>query len=73
MDMCMVDITDVPQAKVGDQVTVMGTGRDGARSVCGIASQLSTIPYEILCGISKRIPRIYTKGEKLSEVLQYIV
>lgn len=73
MDMCMVDITDVPQAKVGDQVTVMGTGRDGARSVCGVASQLGTIPYEVLCGISKRIPRIYTKGEKLSEVLQYIV
>ena len=73
MDMCMVDITDVPQAKVGDPVIVMGTGTDGARSICGVAQQLGTIPYEILCAINKRIPRIYTAGEKLSEILQYIV
>lgn len=73
MDMCMVDITDVPQAQVGDKVIVMGTGTDGARSICGVAQQLGTIPYEVLCGINKRIPRIYTAGEKLSEILQYIV
>lgn len=73
MDMCMVDITAVPQAKVGDRVIVMGTGHDGGRSICGVASQMGTIPYEILCGINKRIPRIYTQGDKLTEILQYIV
>lgn len=73
MDMCMVDVTEVPQAKVGESITVMGSGQDGARSICGVAAQLETIPYEILCGINKRIPRMYYAGEKLTEVLQYIV
>ncbi len=73
MDMCMVDVSNVPQAKVGDSVIVMGTGRDGARSICGVAAQIDTIPYEILCGINKRIPRMYHQGEKLTEILQYIV
>lgn len=36
-------------------------------------SQLGTIPYEILCSISKRIPRIYLDGKKRTEILQYIV
>ena len=73
MDMCMVDVTDVPEARVGDPVTVLGTGEDGAPSACGLASQLGTIPYEILCSISKRIPRIYLDGKKRTEILQYIV
>lgn len=73
MDMCMVDVTDVPGAKVGDQVTVLGAGGDDVISVCDLAEQLDTIPYEILCGINKRIPRIYLDGKKQTEILQYIV
>ena len=42
-------------------------------SVCDLAEQLDTIPYEILCGINKRIPRIYLDGKKQTEILQYIV
>lgn len=38
-----------------------------------LAAQLGTIPYEILCSISKRIPRIYLDGKKRTEILQYIV
>ena len=37
------------------------------------AEQLGTISYEVLCGINKRIPRIYLQGGKASEILQYIV
>lgn len=73
MDMCMVDVTEAPQAKVGDKVTVLGAGGDDVISVCDLASQLDTIPYEILCGINKRIPRIYLDGKKQTEILQYIV
>ncbi|MEI3059234.1 MAG: alanine racemase C-terminal domain-containing protein [Oscillospiraceae bacterium] len=75
MDMCMVDVTDVPEARWGCRtVTCLGTGEDGAPSACGLASQLGTIPYEILCSISKRIPRIYLDGRKRrTEILQYIV
>lgn len=73
MDMCMVDVTDVPGARVGDRVTVLGAGGDDVISVCDLAEQLDTIPYEILCGINKRIPRIYLDGKKQTEILQYIV
>mgnify|MGYP001625485227 FL=1 len=73
MDMCMVDVTQVPEARVGDQVTVLGDGKDGAPSACDLAGQLGTIAYEILCSINKRIPRIYLDGKKRTEILQYIV
>ena len=69
MDLCMVDVTDIPEVQVGDPVTVIGAGQP-----CEVlARQLDTIPYEILCGINKRIPRIYLQNGKASEILQYIV
>ncbi len=69
MDLCMVDVTDIPGVQVGDEVTIIGTDRP-----CQLlADQLDTIPYEILCGINKRIPRIYLQNGKASEILQYIV
>ncbi len=73
MDMCMVDVTDVPGAMVGDKVTVLGAVVGDVISLCDLAEQLDTIPYEILCGINKRIPRIYLDGKKQTEILQYIV
>ncbi len=73
MDMCMVDVTDVPQAKVGDVATVFGTDHGQQILVDELADQLGTIPYEVLCGINKRIPRIYLDGKNRLEVLQYIV
>ena len=62
MDMCMVDVTGVPEAQVGDEVTIIGAERP-----CDIlAEQLGTISYEALCGINKRIPRIYLQNGKPS-------
>ena len=73
MDMCMVDISRVPDAKVGDTVTIFGTDGDDTIEVDSLSCRLNTIPYEILCGINKRIPRIYLDGENETEILQYIV
>lgn len=73
MDMCMVDITRVPDAKVGDTVTIFGAEGDDMIEVDSLSGRLNTIPYEILCGINKRIPRIYLDGEDQTEILQYIV
>lgn len=69
MDMCMVDVTEIENPKAGDRVTVFG---DTLR-VSQLAEQMDTIPYEILCGINKRIPRIYMDGKNQIETLQYIV
>ena len=73
MDMCMVDISRVPEAQVGDTVTIFGTDGDDTIEVDSLSCRLNTIPYEILCGINKRIPRVYLDGENETEILQYIV
>lgn len=73
MDMCMVDISRVPEAKVGDVVTIFGTDGEDSIAVDDMTARLRTVPYELLCSINKRIPRIYLDGENETEILQYIV
>ena len=57
MDMCMVDISNVPEAEVGDPVTVIGL--ESPVTCAEMAEMLQTISYEITCGIGKRVPRYY--------------
>ena len=57
MDQCMVDITDIPTAVIGDEVILFG---EGAPSADDIAARAKTIGYEVLCLIGKRVPRVYT-------------
>ena len=57
MDMCMVDISNVPEAEVGDEVTVIGP--ESPVTCAEMAEKLQTITYEITCGISRRVPRYY--------------
>ncbi len=55
MDMCMVDVTDLPEVKVGDVVTVFGPELPLEEKTDAIG----TISYEMLCGVSRRVPRVY--------------
>lgn len=55
MDMCMVDVTDLPEAAVGDVATVFGPELPLEEK----ADKLGTIQYELLCGVSPRVPRVY--------------
>ena len=73
MDMCMVDITSVPEAQVGDTVTLIG--RDGDLEITwdDWADQLGTISYELVCGINKRVPRLYFRNGTMIDTLQYII
>jgi alanine racemase len=59
MDMLMVDVTDAPGVVVGDRVTMLGRDEAGGEpiTVDDLARWAGTINYEILCGISKRVPR----------------
>lgn len=59
MDMCMIDITDIPEAKEGDEVLVFGADIP----VTKLAQQAGTIPYEIMTGISQRVKRVYQNEE----------
>lgn len=58
MDQLMVDVTEVPDARVGDEVLVAG-GMGPDVSVCALAERLGTIPHEFLTGLSQRLPRVY--------------
>lgn len=59
MDLTLLDVTDVPGVQEGDRATLMG--RQGAQQIDAteLASLLGTIPYEVICGISSRVPRVY--------------
>lgn len=61
MDQCMVDVSAVPNVKVGDEVIVMGS--DGVNSVTAddIAKATGTISYEICCAFGQRLPKIYVR------------
>jgi alanine racemase len=62
MDWIMLDVTGIKGVTVGDQVTLIGPDGDGnCIPVEELAEAAGTIPYEILCGISKRVPRVYLK------------
>ncbi|UFS72679.1 alanine racemase [Geomonas sp. RF6] len=60
MDWIMLDVTNVPGVSVGDEVTLLGADPAGnCISAEELAHRAGTIPYEIFCGISKRVPRVY--------------
>ena len=61
MDMCMVDLTDRPNVQVGDEVEIFG----GSSSVNDMAALAGMIPYELICAVSKRVPRVYLQGGKV--------
>ncbi|HEY0760693.1 MAG TPA: alanine racemase [Acidisarcina sp.] len=58
MDQTIVDVTDVPGASIGDEVVLIGRQGGAAISAWEIADQIGTIPYEVLCGINLRVPRV---------------
>ncbi len=69
MDQAMLDITDIENINSNTVVTVFGKDGDAEIKVEDIADIANTINYEILCLISKRIPRIYIKnGEKIGQL-----
>ena len=55
MDMCMVDLTELPQVDVGSEVELFGP----VNSIYKLSDAAQTIPYELLCAVSKRVPRVY--------------
>jgi alanine racemase len=63
MDMTMVDITNIPDAQAGDPVVLIGRQGTQELSAEDLAAWQGTIPYEVLCGIGPRVPRVYTNSD----------
>jgi alanine racemase len=64
MDLTLLDVTDIPGVEVGDEVILIGRSQHCSITAQEIAVQLDTVPYEVLCSIGKRVPRIYLEDGK---------
>ena len=65
MDLTLIDVTEVPDVSLDDKVTLLG--RDGELSITAedIAETIGTISYEVTCGISARVPRVYSDNSNV--------
>lgn len=67
MDQCMLDVTGL-DVKRGDTVTLFGTADGNHISIDEVAEYISTINYEVVCMIGKRVPRVYVKNNEILKV-----
>lgn len=72
MDQMMIDVTHIENVKMGDEVIIMG--RDGNKSVTAeeLGSLMGTINYEVVCGIGKRVPRVYIRNNNVIKTVSLV-
>ncbi|MCX5822860.1 MAG: alanine racemase [Deltaproteobacteria bacterium] len=68
MDMCTLDISQVPECTVGDEVVLMGEQGGERITADEIAAKVHSISYEILCALGKRAPRVFLQEGKTDRV-----
>ncbi|GEK90529.1 alanine racemase [Alkalibacterium kapii] len=66
MDQLMVDVSDIPDFNEETELIFIGDSKAGYSSAYDIADLTNSFHYEVLCGIGKRIPRIYIKNGKIT-------
>ena len=73
MDQLMVDVTDIPDAAAGDTVTL--AGRDGKERITieELAAAAGSFNYETVCGISRRVPRVYLRDGQCVGSVHYLL
>jgi alanine racemase len=71
MDQCVVDLSQISDAREGDEVVAMGAQGDAEISLEEFADTAHTIPHEALCGLGPRLPRVYTRGGEVSRVMVF--
>lgn len=72
MDQFMVDVTDIEGVSVMDRVTLVGTDGDKNITVEEAADLAGSFNYEFVCGIGKRVPRVYFQDGKAKEAVDYL-
>lgn len=73
MDQCMIDLTKVPEAREGDEVVLLGGDRGNFIPILEVAENAGTNRNEILSIISRRVPRVYIKNNKIVDIVDYIL
>lgn len=71
MDQFMVDVTDIPEAKEDDEVTLIGRDGEEEITVEEMAACSGGFHYEIICDIGKRVPRVYIKDGAIAGTKDY--
>ncbi len=73
MDQLMADVTGLEEIKTGDWVTLIG--RDGQEEITAgeVAGWEGTIHYEVVCALSKRVPRVYLKGGRVDSIYNQLL
>lgn len=73
MDQCMVDLTDIPEAKVGDEAIIYGDGTNNTIDIQEMSKLAGTNKNELVCRITMRTPRVYIKDGKVYKILNYLL
>ena len=73
MDQLMADVTGIPGVSVNDRVTLVGRDGDEEITMEQIAAAADSFNYEFVCGISRRVPRIYTQNGKTVHSVHYLI
>ena len=73
MDQMMVDVTHISDIDINDKVVLVGRSGDEVITMEEIAEAAGSFNYEFVCGISRRVPRIYTQGGKTVHSVHYLL
>ena len=73
MDQLVADVTAVPHVAPGDTVTLIGSDGSDAITASELGDWEGTIHYEVVCALSKRVPRVYIKGGQIDSVYNQLV
>ena len=72
MDQLMIDLSAVPDAKVGDPVVLMGKQGQEQITAEEIAEAAGSFNYEFVCGVSRRVPRVYIRNGEIIHTVHYL-
>ena len=73
MDQMMVDVSDIPEAKLNDRVVLVGRSGDLEITMEEIAAAADSVNYEMVCGISRRVPRLYCRDGQVIHSVHYLL
>ena len=73
MDQIMIDVSDIPEVKVGDEVTLIGREGDRAITMEEVAAPAASFNYELCCNIARRVPRVYYENGQAVACVNYLV
>ncbi len=73
MDQCMLDVTAIEDVRIGDEAVLFGEQGDKRITIDELAMKLGTINHEIVCSISRRVPRVYIKNNMVVDYTDYLI